>query len=207
MGKIWMAICAAVLVAGTVGAQERPRSAGDAGADYATYYPRPSFHDVSLGYGVLPINDVPGIMDDLLPSLAGTGEIVKRKTGSINMGYMYRLTPALTVGGMFVYSGAMSSAVSKGGYIYDNFYSILPQVKFVWYRSGIVGLYSRLAAGVLIADRQYQVGPAVEDGATAATFTFQVSPLGVELGRTIAGFAEVGFGATGVLTLGVRARF
>ncbi len=189
-----MAICAAVLVAGTVGAQERPRSAGDAGADYAT--------DVSLGYGVLPINDVPGIMDDLLPSLAGTGEIVKRKTGSINMGYMYRLTPALTVGGMFVYSGAMSSAVSKGGYIYDNFYSILPQVKFVWYRSGIVGLYSRLAAGVLIADRQYQVGPA-----TAATFTFQVSPLGVELGRTIAGFAEVGFGATGVLTLGVRARF
>lgn len=122
------------------------------------------------------------------------------------MGYMYRLTPSLTVGGMFVYSGNMSSTVG-GGYIYDNFYSILPQVKFVWYRSGIVGLYSRLAAGVLIADRQYQVGPAVDDGDTAATFTFQVSPIGVELGRTIAGFAEAGFGATGVLTLGVRARF
>lgn len=61
------------------------------------------------------------------------------------MGYMYRLTPSLTVGGMFVYSGNMSSTVG-GGYIYDNFYSILPQVKFVWYRSGIVGLYSRLAA-------------------------------------------------------------
>ena len=201
-----MTVCAAVLVAGAAGAQETPSfPARDLPAAYDTY-PRLSFHDVSLGYGVMPINDVTGIMDDLLPSLVGTGEIAKRKTGSVNMGYMYRLTPSLTVGGMFVYSGNMSSTVG-GGYIYDNFYSILPQVKFVWYRSGIVGLYSRLAAGVLIADRQYQVGPAVDDGDTAATFTFQVSPIGVELGRTIAGFAEAGFGATGVLTLGVRARF
>lgn len=153
-----MTVCAAVLVAGAAAAQETPSfPARDLPAAYDTY-PRLSFHDVSLGYGVMPINDVTGIMDDLLPSLVGTGEIAKRKTGSVNMGYMYRLTPSLTV-------------------------------------------------GVLIADRQYQVGPAVDDGDTAATFTFQVSPIGVELGRTIAGFAEAGFGATGVLTLGVRARF
>lgn len=152
-----MTVCAAVLVAGAAAAQETPSvSRRDLPAAYDTY-PRLSFHDVSLGYGVMPINDVTGIMDDLLPSLVGTGEIAKRKTGSVNMGYMYRLTPSLTVGGMFVYSGNMSSTVG-GGYIYDNFYSILPQVKFVWYRSGIVGLYSRLAAGVLIADRRIRSG-------------------------------------------------
>lgn len=111
-----MTVCAAVLVAGAAAAQETPSfPARDLPAAYDTY-PRLSFHDVSLGYGVMPINDVTGIMDDLLPSLVGTGEIAKRKTGSVNMGYMYRLTPSLTVGGMFVYSGNMSSTVG-GGYI------------------------------------------------------------------------------------------
>ena len=106
-----MTVCAAVLVAGAAAAQETPSfPVRDLPAAYDTY-PRLSFHDVSLGYGVMPINDVTGIMDDLLPSLVGTGEIAKRKTGSVNMGYMYRLTPSLTVGGMFVYSGNMSSTV------------------------------------------------------------------------------------------------
>ena len=109
-----MTVCAAVLVAGAAAAQETPSfPARDLPAAYDTY-PRLSFHDVSLGYGVMPINDVTGIMDDLLPSLVGTGEIAKRKTGSVNMGYMYRLTPSLTVGGMFVYSGNMSSTVGIG---------------------------------------------------------------------------------------------
>ena len=68
-----MTVCAAVLVAGAAAAQETPSfPARDLPAAYDTY-PRLSFHDVSLGYGVMPINDVTGIMDDLLPSLVGTG--------------------------------------------------------------------------------------------------------------------------------------
>ena len=76
-----MTVCAAVLVAGAAAAQETPSfPARDLPAAYDTY-PRLSFHDVSLGYGVMPINDVTGIMDDLLPSLVGTGEIAKAEDG------------------------------------------------------------------------------------------------------------------------------
>ncbi|HIW97894.1 MAG TPA: hypothetical protein H9866_05335 [Candidatus Tidjanibacter gallistercoris] len=206
--KLLITVCAAVFAAGTVEAQERAFHSRDAQPDLYELYPRYSFHEVSLSYGILSINDITSIMTDLFPSLAGTQIAERWGTGSINFGYTYRLTPALTVGGIFGYSGNMSDVVDEvQGFVYKNFYSILPQVKFEWYRSGIVTLYSRLAAGVLIANIQGQHGAEIDDELTAAAFTFQVSPIGIELGRSVAGFAEAGFGATGVFTLGVRARF
>lgn len=167
-----------------------------------------SLHQASIGYGVLSINDITGIMSDLFPALDGTQLAERWGTGSISLGYTYRLSPAISVGGMFAYSGNMSDVVGKkGAYIYKNFYSILPQVKFEWYRRGIVTLYSRLAAGVVIGNIQDQSGTLVTNVFTAAAFTFQVSPIGLEIGRSVTGFIEAGFGATGVLTLGVRKSF
>lgn len=166
-----------------------------------------SYHDVSLSYGLLSINDITGIMDQLVPSLVGFHIADRTWTGSINLGYGYRLTPHMTVGGMLGYSGNMGRLDGRSGYVYKNFYSIMPQVKYEWYEKGSVTLYSRLAIGVLIADLQSRSGIVLEGEQSAATVTFQVSPIGIELGRTVAGFAEAGFGATGVLALGVRARF
>lgn len=197
---------AAILFSVSVSAQQSPggeRLPENIIYDYTSYV-----HQASIGYGVLSINDITSIMSDLFPSLAGTQLAERWGTGSINLGYTYRLTPSISVGGIFAYSGNMSDVVGhKGAYIYKNFYSILPQVKFEWYRKGLVTLYSRLAAGVVIGNIQDQSGTLVTNVFTAAAFTFQVSPLGLEIGRSVTGFVEAGFGATGVLTLGVRKSF
>lgn len=208
--KIFASAAAVILVSVGAMAQETSlageRSEGEAQA--VPYDYRLSFHQVSIGYGVLSINDITSITSDLFPSLAGTQLAERWGTGSVNLGYTYRLTPAISVGGMFAYSGNMSDVVGrKGAYIYKNFYSILPQVKFEWYHSGLITLYSRLAAGVVIANIQDQSGTLVENAFTAAAFTFQVSPIGLEIGRSVSGFVEAGFGATGVLTFGVRKNF
>lgn len=204
--RIFALAAAALLTVGAAAQQSAPVAESyvtDAPYDY-----RLSFHQVSIGYGVLSINDITSIMSDLFPFLAGTQLAERWGTGSISLGYTYRLTPAVSVGGMFAYSGNMSDVVGqKGAYIYKNFYSILPQVKFEWYRNGMITLYSRLAAGVVIANIQDQSGTLVENAFTAAAFTFQVSPIGLEIGRSVSGFAELGFGAAGVLTVGVRKNF
>lgn len=210
--KIFASAVTALFIALGASAQEpvlseRPTD-GNVPFDGIPYDYLLSLHQASIGYGVLSINDITGIMSDLFPALAGTQLAERWGTGSISLGYTYRLTPSVSVGGMFAYSGNMSDVVGKkGAYIYKNFYSILPQVKFEWYRRGIVTLYSRLAAGVVIGNIQDQSGTLVTNVFTAAAFTFQVSPIGLEIGRSVTGFVEAGFGATGVLTLGVRKSF
>lgn len=203
-------VCAVALATGTVAAQSGP-SEQDKGVQPGAYtlytdY-RYSFHEVSLSYGMIPVNDITSVMSGLFPSVAGYDISERRGTGAVSLGYSYRLTPRITVGGILGYSGNMSVVLNNpGSYIYKNFYSILPQVKLEWYRSGIVTLYSRLAAGVSIINIKDQKGSMVNDELTAASFMFQVSPIGIELGYSVAGFLEAGFGATGVVMLGIRVR-
>lgn len=187
-------ICAALLT-GSVMAQDFL---------YQEALPR---HEASLGYGILSINDIPKVTNSLFPMLSGTEFEESWGTGSINLSYAYRLNKVISVGGIFGYSGNINRGKVTGITIYKNYASILPQVKFEWYRSGIITLYSRVGAGVLIASIYDRTGALLEENKTVAAFTFQVSPIGLTVGRDISGFFEAGFGATGVITLGLRQTF
>lgn len=203
--------CTALLATTTVYAQRDIKEEDWSGNPYEygrnTEYML-SFHDISLSYGFLTMNDITDIMKELFQySLAAAPTNGFMRTGSMNLGYTYRLTPSITVGGLFGYSGNSGSIEGTASKVVTNYYSLMPQMKLEWYRKKAWTLYSRLALGVVIANATHQTGTAIDNSITAATFTFQVSPIGVELGRTIAAFAEAGFGATGVLTIGVRTRF
>ena len=130
-------------------------------------------------------------------------------TGAVTFGYTYQLTPALSVGGLFSYAGTLGSIQAKptNYRVYQNFFSLMPQVKYNWLEKGTWRLYSRLAVGVVIANIAYQEGVSVTTPLTAASFAFQVSPIGFEFGRSLVGFAEAGFGATGIVAVGIRKSF
>lgn len=163
-------------------------------------------NEITLSYGLVSINDFSNIMNNFFPSV---GKIDGRPiwaTGSINLGYMYQLYDNLSVGGIFGYSGNMGNMTERGAVI-KNFFSIMPQAKYEWYRRGKIKLYSRLAAGVLVVSINNASGNTDIPDKTAASFTFQASPIGIEIGRYVAFFAEAGFGATGVLTMGIKKVF
>lgn len=209
--KILLLSCTALLATTTVFAQRDIKEENWSGNPYEygrnTEYML-SFHDISLSYGFLTMNDITDVMKGLFEySLADVPMEGSMRTGSMNLGYTYRLTPSLTVGGLFGYSGNAGNIEGTASRVFTSYYSLMPQVRLEWYRKKAWTLYSRLALGVVIANVTQQTGTAIDNSLTAAAFTFQVSPIGVELGRTVAAFAEAGFGATGVLTIGVRARF
>lgn len=209
--KILLLSCTALLATTTVFAQRDIKEENWSGNPYEygrnTEYML-SFHDISLSYGFLTMNDITDVMKGLFEySLADAPMEGSMRTGSMNLGYTYRLTPSLTVGGLFGYSGNAGNIEGTASRVFTSYYSLMPQVRLEWYRKKAWTLYSRLALGVVIANVTQQTGTAIDNSLTAAAFTFQVSPIGVELGRTVAAFAEAGFGATGVLTIGVRARF
>ena len=166
-------------------------------------------HHVSLSYGGYSVYGFRNVFSDLFPDLQASMVDEGIHTGAVTFGYTYQLTPALSVGGLFSYAGTLGSIQAKptNYRVYQNFFSLMPQVKYNWLEKGTWRLYSRLAVGVVIANIAYQEGVSVTTPLTAASFAFQVSPIGFEFGRSLAGFAEAGFGATGIVAVGIRKSF
>lgn len=169
-------------------------------------------HEVMLGVGVFPATDFNGVASFLLNAPFDVKFDGRTVSSAINMSYSYRLSDMLSVGGAFSFttsSGKISDAGDETGDGIKNYYSIMPQAKFSWFRSGIVTLYSRVNAGVLVAtfDRSYVAEEKPDTSDSAVSFAFHVAPIGIELGRDIAGYAEAGFGSLGTIQVGIRYRF
>ena len=78
----------------------------------------------------------------------------------------------------------------------------MPRFKAEWLHGKILTLYSSLAAGVTFYKDSF-----VGDTDNKVVFARQISPIGIEIGDAIAGFAELGIGQLGVAQVGVRVRF
>ena len=128
--------CAALLATTTVYAQRDIKEEDWSGNPYEygrnTEYML-SFHDISLSYGFLTMNDITDIMKELFQySLAAAPTNGFMRTGSMNLGYTYRLTPSITVGGLLVYSGNSGSIAVTASTVVTNYYIMMPQTKLQW---------------------------------------------------------------------------
>lgn len=161
-------------------------------------------HEVSVGYGGLPVTDFVSILGTVFGSMF-TGQVheLNHLTGAIYAGYTYRINKIVGLGGTFAYSGSSFSSESVGVY-YNNFYSIMAQAKFNWVNTTWFTLYTRLNLGLTLLSQSRQ---ASTDTNTVPAFMLQITPIGFEVGKSFAGYAEVGFGATGIIAAGVRYRF
>ncbi len=163
-------------------------------------------HEVAISYGLYPVTDFMDMYPDLFGELVETGN----RTGTVSLSYIYKLSEIVGVGGAFAFAGYGGNYIEPAGNpTYKNFFSLLPQAKFNWYAWRSLTLYSRAAAGVTLVDlREGNDVPAnPEYDKTKAAFIWQLSPIGIEVGRTFAVYAEAGFGAIGTAMLGIRCRF
>lgn len=170
-------------------------------------------HEMTFSWGTLPVTDIFNayifVGNDLINIFSKERTESGNILGAFNFGYNYYAKPWLGVGGTFTYSGFQQKTYDK----YDNmlqkkrynYYTLMPTVKFLWFRGhgNILKFYSKLGIGVILAT--------VKTNSTikrSQCFTaYQLSPIGMEIGRTWGFFLELGWGENGFLQTGLRCRF
>lgn len=126
-------------------------------------------------------------------------------TVGVEGGYWFK--DWLYFGGALVWSGGFSGVYDHrihrrvDTYTYSS-YSLLPIVRFAWLRRGIVQLYSGLGLGVAVA--HYDTPNSVAFQANAA---FDVTFIGISVGRNLFGYFDISAGSRGAISVGIGYRF
>lgn len=143
-----------------------------------------------LGYGGYTQMDATDMHDG--------GPAINNAWGALTAGVSTRVAPKFDLGASYTFSSASRKHVDNSSVYY---HVIMANGRYEYWRNSIVKLYGHLGVGVDISHLTYG-----DDSENKAYFAFQVSPLGaqVDLNRTTAIFGELGFGAQGLLQVGVR---
>ena len=174
---------------------------------------RDSKHEIAVSYGSFSNSDWLNIFENVIGAIFGEKYEDDTFFGPIGLEYFYHLKPWLGVGAIATYGQLTQDAIKgddKVGKKSNYYFTAMPAVKFDWLRGNVVGLYSKLGAGVTMRReiREFD-GDRAEYNTDKTDFHFnwQVSLIGIEVGKSLRGFAEGGFGEQGVLMLGLRYKF
>jgi len=124
---------------------------------------------------------------------------VKSAWGALNIGFNVQLMPKLWVGPSYTFS----STSTKGNYSSDiSYHAIMINGRYDYYSNRLLTVYARAGVGAEISHMQPYDGDSYNKG----YFAFQLSPVGVDVQLTpmFTMFGEAGFGAQGILQVGVR---
>lgn len=173
-------------------------------------------HQLAVSYGVIPNSTWISAIEDFAMIVSTVGQVAydnDKDLGAISAEYLYHVSPVVSVGAAGVFARTTKDIIfeadkSKGGTATNNFFTIMPTVKFDWLRKEHLGLYSKVAAGVSIIDQKQTCRGADDYNHTSACFNFQASLFGIEAGsENVRAFAEFGLGEQGMILAGVRFRF
>ncbi|MCM1152554.1 MAG: hypothetical protein NC328_02725 [Muribaculum sp.] len=117
--------------------------------------------------------------------------------GALNAGIDFNIGSKLKIGPSYTFS----SASTDGKYCsHVAYHAVLLNVKYDYWKRGIWTLYGHGGVGIEISHMQ----PRGYDSYNKCYFAGQISPLGARVGlsKNFKAFAEVGFGAQGVVQLG-----
>ena len=122
--------------------------------------------------------------------------------GALNLGVNFRVMRNIWIGPSYTFS----STTTKGGPHHSNiaYHAIMLNGRYHYYRNSIVTLYGKLGLGVEFSHMQ----PRGDDSYTKSYCAFQIVPVGAEVGinRSLSMFGELGYGAQGLLQVGLKIR-
>ncbi len=160
-------------------------------------------HEVSVSYGAAVTTNWLDGFNDFWTGLFTDSDTSIQGWGAITAGYNFRLTRNFSLGAQAVYSTNKNGFKNSDLQFTNRYWSVMPNAKWNWLNLRIVTLYSRAAAGISFAKAKVDGG----ESDTSTQFAFQVSPIGIEVGGRLAGYAEAGIGVSGSIMAGVRYRF
>lgn len=122
-------------------------------------------------------------------------------TGAWSLGYTYRFTKVLAIQASVFYEAGWVQNYDRttrlqAGRSLDSYLTAMASFKVYWYNRPIVRMYSYLGLG--LAYNHKLCDPAGEPGhgtkMDSAVMSYQLTPLGIQIGRRFFGFAEIGGG-------------
>lgn len=168
---------------------------------------------ITFGYGYSPVTSYDSyanarfpFMENNAPNAQGVsaGHITSC-FGTVSFGINYEITPWLELNVPFVYShnnGRQEFRDREKNNQTDDWFTLLPSLRVNWLRNNWISLYTRAGIGLGLGNRWVSVD---QDQSAKAIFGWQVSPLGVEMGKgNFCFFVEGGYGFTGVVSAGIK---
>lgn len=151
-------------------------------------------HELTLSYGAYTQMDASDMHDGW--------HHVNSAWGALNVGLNFQVAPKIWIGPSYTFSSTTTKGADHSNIAY---HAIMLNGRYHYYRNSIVTLYAKLGLGVEISHLQ----PRDDDSYNKAYCAFQIVPVGAEVGlsRDIAMFGEVGFGAQGLLQVGMKVKF
>ena len=169
---------------------------------------------VSYGLGVSLIGDGIGnaVSAGIFDALTGYEWTNKKNFGTLGVEYFYHLAdaPRTAIGGIFTYA-RYGEDVEKGGVKEGertrSYMTLMPSVKYYYVNGKNFGLYSKVAAGVMMM-RAKSESNGKSDTDSDFRFMCQASLLGLEAGsQNFRCFFELGAGEQGIILAGLKYKF
>ncbi len=168
-------------------------------------------HELRLTAGAYPLlpsmSDWEGCAAGIFHDRTHRGPVYTSGTWSLS--YDYRFKKWFDLGLTLSYYGEYSRSYSNRdsspvGRNRAHALTVMPMARFTWLNRRWVRMYSSLGLGATFGYGRFDTEGSRPENAMIA---FQVTPVGISVGRSFFGFAEIGLGAQGALMMGVGYRF
>jgi hypothetical protein len=129
---------------------------------------------------------------------------------SASLDYGYRVNKWFSIGGCLAWSAGIcnlydSQTLERWDTMHVDYISIMPIARFTWLHRGIVELYSSLGATAGIEHWVHYLNG--KQHTYRPYLSYDIKPIGISVGRRWYGFMEAGYGARGIVNIGVGHRF
>lgn len=132
--------------------------------------------------------------------------------GTYHLGYKLHITPRQSLGLNYVYERQQHHTEHSGDpmdktitHATNEYHTLMADMTQYWKKGKWVNLYSTLGLGACFFSKTYPKYP--ERYEQHIRLAYQITPLGIRVGKALSGFAEIGYGYKGVFCGGLSYRF
>lgn len=168
-------------------------------------------HDLSLGYGVLSIDQAADVFTDIITivlTMGTFGKVNQEFTGVPFLTYHYSANSRFGFGGAigaYSASGDLELAGDTVGTFKERNYIAAVELDYHWLMKPNFQMYSGLGFGVRYRRGTYTATET--DTVSKVLPTFHLNVIGLRFGRKVGFFLEAGVGYKGMLSGGLDAQF
>ena len=171
-------------------------------------------HDLSASYGIVTSYQIMDVIEDVLVATFSFGNYEKEDynySGALFATYKYapsfRVNTGLTFGVDRVRGDLIHNDIKYGDFS-ESHVTLAAEADYRWVKQEMVQLYTGLGLGYTF---NRETGTYNDTGETdvnsSGNFAFQITPVGLRVGRQLGFFTELGFGYKGILNFGLSYRF
>lgn len=172
------------------------------------------YHDLTASYGFATSYQIMDVIEDVLVATFSFGTYEKEDynySGALFVSYKYAPSYRINTGvalGIDRVSGDLIQNDVKYGDFTESHTTLALEADYRWVKQEVIQFYTMLGLGYTLNTETGSYNTTGQtDTETSSNVAFQVTPIGMRIGRKLGGFAELGFGYKGIMNFGLSYRF